>query len=530
MYLSKNEQFSWYFETFKEIVEKYGISLTCSLDEIESSSDFSNAIGFIGLFNSGKSSLINALIEKKLLPTGILPTDVPTVEISCGENFITVHRGKVKQNTDLIALRDKTIDLSDVSLVEMKYSHPFLEKIPDIKLIDFPGLSSNIQSQADIVMKNLNSCMAYLIIFSVEEPVVKDEISAILSHISAQNKSIIAVLTKCDKVTPEMANSAKNYLTKSLSEFMNCKQEEIEIITTATKNPFEIDSLKRILLSCQDEVWQNIANYFKESLLDVAKQIQQYLSYRIVSQSISVSELDLQIKVRQEQIKNFEEMYKNTDEEMKKNIEKTLVEINENVVNDLELFSDSILTMFVTNQDLTVYITNIISGIIFKQLVENVEPLVLNYIKKTISLIKIYELEENSVAEIYEKYKDINLKNEISTYFFENSIEFQKNVSFIIPYYNKKDNLDAVETVKNKLIPDIKNLAIDYIENKILPYIYEYQTKIYSFIVARLNITKDNLQNICATKQNEDESQQKQNETLSDDLDLIQEIIAQISK
>ncbi len=118
------------FISAAEIMEKYGFSSEELKNAAAEYEHFRVVVPFIGAFNTGKSSVINALMDTSILPTGITAnTTVPT-ELVYGENFLTVFRGEERQILGIHELRGRTLDFTGVNMIRLELNNPFLRELP----------------------------------------------------------------------------------------------------------------------------------------------------------------------------------------------------------------------------------------------------------------------------------------------------------------------------------------------------------------------------------------------------------------
>ncbi|MEG1943626.1 MAG: dynamin family protein, partial [Angelakisella sp.] len=176
---------------------------------------FTVTVPIVGAFNTGKSSLLNALLGTRLLPTGILAeTAVPT-ELVNGENGVVVHRNDRDSRVGLGELRGN-MDLQGVTLLQVTFNNPFLQRIPSLKLVDMPGLDTGISGREQLIRDYLPQSLAYILVFSADEPIIKESIALFLSELCLMEVPVFAVLNKCDKVTPEELTLAREFLEERL--------------------------------------------------------------------------------------------------------------------------------------------------------------------------------------------------------------------------------------------------------------------------------------------------------------------------
>ena len=132
------DKFKKHFSDSIEIMQKYNIDTSCIEEDLNGIDNFKVTTPIIGGFSSGKSSMINAILEKNLLSVNITPqTAIPT-EISYGNDKVTLING---ENKKLISIEEfKSLDLSikDVDLIKIQYINDFLIKIRDVVIVDMP--------------------------------------------------------------------------------------------------------------------------------------------------------------------------------------------------------------------------------------------------------------------------------------------------------------------------------------------------------------------------------------------------------
>lgn len=99
------------------------------------------AVAFSGHFSAGKSSLVNALCGKPLLPSGPIPTSANLVRIAYGpEETVTVHGQRGVEQITVEALAEACRDGAMFTRIDIETTSPVLQG--GLSLLDTPGVDS----------------------------------------------------------------------------------------------------------------------------------------------------------------------------------------------------------------------------------------------------------------------------------------------------------------------------------------------------------------------------------------------------
>jgi len=282
------------FISAAEIMEKYGFPPEELQNAAAEYEHFRVVVPFIGAFNTGKSSVINALLDTSLLLTGITAnTTVPT-ELVYGENRLTVFRGEERQIVGIHELRDRTLDLTDVNMIRLELDNPFLRELSGIMMVDMPGLDSGIAQHEKVLRGYLPRSLAYILTFSADEPVIKKSVSNFLSELRLRELPVYVVLTKCDKVPEETAARAKEYLADAIRNLLGV--ENAEVCCVRSKFEKDVSGLRALLLELQLRADRIRDGIYKERFLRCCRPAEAYLRQRIAGERLTVSELEGRIR------------------------------------------------------------------------------------------------------------------------------------------------------------------------------------------------------------------------------------------
>ncbi|MCX7625888.1 MAG: dynamin family protein [Candidatus Sumerlaeaceae bacterium] len=180
-------------------------------------------LAVLGQFKRGKSTLVNALLGRQLLPAAVLPlTAIPTF-IRRGEpERLVVHfaDGRSEQHPleaiDQFVTEEKNPENRlHAERVEAFIQSPFLQ--PGVCIIDTPGIGSVLKHNTAATVNMLSHCDAALFVISPDPPITETE-EAFLRTVASIIPRIIPVLAKADIVSPRELEQLREYNTKLLQE------------------------------------------------------------------------------------------------------------------------------------------------------------------------------------------------------------------------------------------------------------------------------------------------------------------------
>lgn len=173
----------------------------------------------IGRFSSGKSSLINGLLDKKILPTGNLPTTKAITYIVKGPNDMLCSEAEngeiiVHDSIDvLLNKKDKVIAEADTITLALR-DFPF----EGLSIVDTPGLNDITEKNSQLTHDIICECDAIVVLMDASYFQAKDDLDfAQQLYHSGDGRKLYFVVNKIDKLaTPEDEKTVRENCEKEL--------------------------------------------------------------------------------------------------------------------------------------------------------------------------------------------------------------------------------------------------------------------------------------------------------------------------
>ncbi|MCT8977442.1 dynamin family protein [Clostridium sp. CX1] len=387
-----------YKEIFSEYIlisERYGLPVDSIKDNIHQIDNFRVTTPVVGGFSTGKSSMINALLGKDILPVEITPeTAIPT-EITYGHNKVQLYQNDEVKEISIDDLRNGNFNVDNTKLIRLEYENDFLEIIQAVKIVDMPGFDSGIEIHNKSINNYLSNSLAYILTFSAEEPVIKESIANFLNELKIYDVPVYVVITKCDKVTKSTLEEVKKFLKVNIPKVLNIPN--IKIVCVEAQDDIDVPELKEILKEIQKNSDKIFETEFSRKLKANLKPLENYLVSRINNSKLSVSELDEKIKALERQIDNIMsnlEKEKNTfDIQAQKCIDK----IKQRIETDLRAASQSLESMMLNGSDIKDKVNMIVRSAVMNGVKTELEPRLQKYLKNVTELIDVNILQDTNI-------------------------------------------------------------------------------------------------------------------------------------
>jgi len=269
-------------------------------------------VPIIGEFSSGKTTLINALTDSKILETATLPTTATIFEIHFGSD--SLQASYLNQAGELLSIED-TSNLSnekfkDAVVVNLYDTSTKVSK--NTILVDTPGLSSPVAEHKQTLMNFLPMADAILLAVDINAQVTRS-LTDFIDTMKLSNRPIFLVITKCDTKTEDDVKSTKKYI----SENYKIELDKVACVSATDDN---LNGLYAIFETIQKDKNNIVENADNLRLKNIANGLIKNIDELLASAS-SDNDLENSIKSKESELRNISSMIRRIVEDTKMEIE-----------------------------------------------------------------------------------------------------------------------------------------------------------------------------------------------------------------
>lgn len=528
-------------ENLGEISEKYDIK---NLDLKELKCDIENfrvTTPIIGGFSSGKSSLINAMIDENILATSIEPeTSIPTEIYYGDDNVSIIDKDNISRNVSIKNLKDNEFNIKSTKLIKVEKNNDFLKSIPNVKIVDMPGFDSGIESHNKAIDMYISNSLAYIITFEVGEG-IRESIAEFLMELKLHKLPILVVITKCDKATSKDIEETVEYMKQNISKYIDNKK--VDIVCSKSKKDKEVEQIKLFLLEIEKQSNSIMNQKYKSIITSRANTLTKYLNSRINNKSLPKEELLQKEKSLNDELENLNLKLEKEQEKFSRQIQNSIGIIKSNIQSSLVNSRTVLENMLFNGQDITSKINLIVRNSVTSTIQREFEPKLKKYLKNISDMINIGEDLDSGVEvdEFSVKIDDIlkdTIKKAIPAALAVIGGILAGPIGAVIAgvlgvvvdaIFSTKQKEDKRRSISKKvndeIIPQVSQEASHKVEEVLLSYISEINEEIRVVIQREKDIKVKALEDIRKQREIENEKQNEEINNLKIDLDKVGEIV-----
>lgn len=375
-----------------EEIKKMNLAYQISTDAVEKlKEEMVNGkvcVPVIGKFSTGKSALINTILgyRRRILREDITPETAIPAEIvySQIEEAVTITKNDGSYESLAIEdYRNYEADANTVKSARIKLRNSFLEGIPDIMIVDMPGFESGFEIHNKAIDNYLTQSLAYIVTFAADDMIVRSSIGNILRELCLHDMPLCIVITKCDKKNDDFDLTFAN-LKANLKRYIG--ERELRYCQTSSFQG-NAEELEGFLKELQEKSQDILANKYKNSVLAIIENTENYLKTTLKSMELSESELDEEEEKLKKQLSMLDSKFSKEQEEFEAEISECIEEIKADVKSAMEAEESTLVTMVMNKQSINEHLNSVIRRSVTVSVQRRLIPRVEGYLKKVSNTI-----------------------------------------------------------------------------------------------------------------------------------------------
>jgi GTP-binding protein EngB required for normal cell division len=228
----------------------------------------------LGQFKAGKSSFINSLLGKPILPAGVVPVTTVITRLQYGpaeRATVTFFDGArveipLERLADFISEAENPDNFKNVEMVDIEL--PAMEDYPGLRLVDTPGMGSVFKTHMKIAQEWLPEVGAAIVAVSSDRPLSENDLD-LIRELTLHTPNVILLLTKVDLLLPDQRTEVIEFLEKTLEKELGKKLPIFRFSTRTDTERYirriEMEIMLRLSLNREIE-FRNILRHKVRSL------------------------------------------------------------------------------------------------------------------------------------------------------------------------------------------------------------------------------------------------------------------------
>ena len=243
------------------------IELKSAFDRLQIRVEEPMKVAITGQFSSGKSTFLNALLAKNILPTGITPVTSKVNYIRYGDSFrIRVRyldgRDEYHDISTISAFTDQREKVEEIAYLTL---YAPLDILKDVVFVDTPGLNSQASSDTLTTQNVLKEVDGIIWLSLIDNAGKMSELKVLEEYLGEYQNKSLCVLNQKDKFTPKQIEETIAYVKTAFGEFFS------EVVPISAKQALESRSHdKKVQM---EEAMETLLHALQESLQKSAESL-----------------------------------------------------------------------------------------------------------------------------------------------------------------------------------------------------------------------------------------------------------------
>lgn len=225
--IERQKSFVAYLEQLATLLD--GTEIAHDLQLVERVNKTELLVPVVGAFSAGKSSLLNTLMGKSVLPVGIAPeTELATeLRYSPEPYLLAIDNHGAEERLPVDALKTINARAKELSHLQLYIDSPALKQLAPLVLIDMPGYGSSLESHNKAIAFYLPRGVHFVVVTSVEDGNLTQSMVRRLDEVKAYGGSFTFVLSKANLRSPAQVEEVRGYIDEQLHVYFEGSQRTL---------------------------------------------------------------------------------------------------------------------------------------------------------------------------------------------------------------------------------------------------------------------------------------------------------------
>jgi hypothetical protein len=203
-------------ELFSEKAEEIQKELELVIDETDKRDIF---VPLVGGFSTGKSTALNSLLGRDILPEKVSPeTAIPAeLHFDTDERIMALSVNGDWSQHEITALADLSGEANQYQVVRIFLNSPVLQEIHPLVLVDMPGFDSGLDQHNSAILRYITSGALYLYMVNAKAGTVSRQDVRRIEEILDLGRSIQVFLTMTDIASPVELEETYEYVSEHIA-------------------------------------------------------------------------------------------------------------------------------------------------------------------------------------------------------------------------------------------------------------------------------------------------------------------------
>lgn len=178
-------------------------------------------VAVLGRFKAGKSSFLNDIVDRLLLPVGVLPVTAVVTEIAYGQHEyaeLVAMDGQI-QRISLDAIADYITEAANPQNVKqidvVRVFLPSLQRFRGIRFVDTPGLESIFEHNTETALSWSPNVDLAVVTIAVDPPLTQQDLT-LIERLHQYTPNVTILLTKVDLLSPSERDEVEQFVRTQL--------------------------------------------------------------------------------------------------------------------------------------------------------------------------------------------------------------------------------------------------------------------------------------------------------------------------